>query len=180
MPDISSAACFWSLFGEGAYDAYGTRSEAFIRRIEVGFDFVFRGEEMKGRAIVPEIILLPRLKLRKVCTNPCNAFGPRAKTPSRPVKRRLRNVQNGYVFVSQIEQVIDEETVPTTYINDVCACRNIKLFHELQRSGRKCLIPTEFLQFFCQVDVVPMGASVECCHGTVCLLATTSNIEEFS
>lgn len=106
--DIEAAAFQRALGAEGADDHMASGFEGRGDCADISKPFLWRGEEVKDGAIVPDIKrTCGKAGLQDISVQPAYGFGSFAQTGLRRVESGLRDVERGDVRVSARDQVID-------------------------------------------------------------------------
>lgn len=116
----NTAARFRSLFGEGPDNQKTVFRQIVPDGAEVVLNFALLGQEVKGGPVVPEIILLCRFEQGNIANDPVYFFCPFTEPCFCARYCRLGNIQDGDVFKTQIEQVVNKITVAAAHIDDPC------------------------------------------------------------
>jgi hypothetical protein len=103
-----TAASFRPIKREGCDDCVPSDFQSALQARDIRSTVTVLGEEMEGGPIMPDVICSWRLPDRSVRDNPMNPFSKASKAALSGLKCGLRQIENGYIFKTSINKIVDQ------------------------------------------------------------------------
>src|SRR5215212_578886 len=158
--DKEPAASLRPVGRERGDDGMSTRTHGAPKPLKIGALFVLPRKEVKGGAVVPDIVGPRRLPSRHIRCYPGYRMRLLAHPCSGPGKRGGRQIEHGQVMVAALDQAIGKPRCSAADVDNAGACIGPDKLDEFKRERRGRLKPAHLVFRLADVHVLPMRLAV--------------------
>jgi hypothetical protein len=126
-------------------------------RLDIGAALLRRGQEMKNRAVVPDVDgMTGQIGVRDIRRHPVDRVRRRAEPCPGDRKRRFREIKHGECRIALPQQIVDQRRRSAADIQHRCRSRQAGLADEAKGTQRVVLKPAHALGGNVRVDLLPV------------------------
>src|SRR3954468_5713331 len=162
--DKKAAASLRPIRRERGDDGMSARTQGAPEPLNIGDLFVLPRKEVKGRAVVPDIVGPRRIPSRHIRCYPRHRMRLLADPRSGSGKRGGRQIEHRQVLVAALHQAIGKPRCSAADVDNAGACISRDKLHEFKRERRGRLKPAHLVFRLADVHVLPMRLAVSFVH----------------